>query len=91
MSYRSKILDKVKISPDQEIHIKRVVAEGEVFCSIREHVPSTGIDGRGITIPERSYRDFLESVTDMAKFFGVDDGDRSPGPGQGSLFGEGVG
>lgn len=71
MSYKSKTIEKIAVAPDLEIHLRRIVADGQVFASLREHIPSTKTDGRGITIPATRYQYLMELVQDNAETFGV--------------------
>lgn len=46
-----KVLAKVSKGPDLEVHTCKAVLEGVTVLDIREYCPSTGLYGRGTTLP----------------------------------------
>lgn len=84
MAYKSKNLAKIKLGTDREIHIRQIWVKGNELISIRDFIPSTGKDGRGITFPASALPRVLEELSEAGRF--VRPGNGSPGPGQGSLL-----
>lgn len=56
---RDKVITKIEVAPDLELHVKITKADGLELLNIRNYVPSLKQYGRGVTLESRHLRALL--------------------------------
>lgn len=64
MQIERTVASRISKFDDVEVHVSKVVAQGQTYVEIREFVPSLGQYGKGVTLP-MSLLDTLSSGLEM--------------------------
>ena len=84
---REKVMTKISIAPDLQLHIKITKADGLELVNLRQFIPSLKKYGRGVAFESHLLPQVVEGLLDLKGHVSGFDFPSSPGEGQGSLFG----
>ena len=62
---KRKVLQKVPVAPDLEVHVSVLVAAGATMVDLRQYVPSLKEYSRGITVPKTALPALVEAAKEV--------------------------
>lgn len=82
---RDKVIAKITVAKDLQLHIKHTRADGLEMVNIRQFVPSSKAYGKGVVFETKFLPQVLEELQAFSSYLGQG-GSREPGENQGVLF-----
>lgn len=62
---KRKVLRKVTVAPDLEVHVSVLVAAGATLVDLRQYVPSLKEYSRGVTVPKEAVSALVEAAQEV--------------------------
>lgn len=59
-----KVIDRATVAEDLELHVTKLVHQGQSFIEIRNFIPSLGEYGRGVTFPAKHGERIIDGVAE---------------------------
>lgn len=83
MATKPKIWNRIHKERDLDLLVRTQSILGSEFVELRDHIPSTKVDSRGIVFEKRLLPQVIEALVDLNKSIGTSGA--KAGVGQGSL------